>query len=495
MANTQYNKNTNNTKHKTLATTITLTLILAISIGLTSCATTSSTGMVGDSVLNISVFRTADNLSKNQGDDPEAFAQKIPHSKTLQNSLVTYTYGLNKHAINYGVKSFATDGRYFVTLFENGNIITNSNTCEQVDVSGNPRSIRLSGGVLSIYTDKNRVVDFSIYDCQTLAERTVNDGKYTLAGIFSVVISGSDARLYLPGSMQVYSTITMPQSILAIYPSADGKNLYVLDERSNIALYNIEKKKIIDGAQIGYILTGATASFAHITNNNKPAGVLQLVIPKMNFLQYYFIDLEIEGMFSPTLRYSGNIEANMCFFSQGEPTLQCDGLVFTNNTWVPVPGMNDNFAYINNYTYYVSNNVLYATNLKYNYKQEINTNWNIPKACISSGNIYFKDLDAINKKYNIQKDTLTKGTKPRRCTTVSYNKNTATYELNENTAYNFAQDVTPENTEGERGKLFLRKIGRSYYYFYTEEADSGETNTNANADADANTLVATKGNE
>ncbi len=478
-----------NTKHKILTTTATLTLILAISIGLTSCATTSSTGMVGDSVLNISVFRTADNLSKNQGDDPEAFAKKIPHSKTLQNALVSYRYGINKHAINYGVKSFATDGRYFVTLFENGNIITNSNTCEQVDINGNPRSILLSGGVLSIYTDKNRVVDFSIYDCQTLAERTVNDGKYTLAGIFSVVISGSEARLYLPGSMQVYATINMPQSILAIYPSADGKNLYVLDERSNIALYNIEKKKIIDGAQIGYILTGATASFAH-TNNNS-AGVLQLVIPKMNFLQYYFIDLEIEGMFSPTLRYSGNIDANMCFFSQGEPTLQCDGLVFTNNTWVPVPGINANFAYINNYTYYVNNNVLYATNLKYNYKQEINTNWNIPKACLNNGNIYFKDLDGINKKYNIQEDTLTKGTKPRRCTTVAYNKATATYELNGNTAYNFAQDVTPQNTEEQSGTLFLRKLGRAYYYFYTDETDGNATNLNTNNSS----LVAAKGNK
>lgn len=439
-------------------------------LGLTSCATTSSTGMVGDSVLNISVFRAADSLSKYQGDDPEELSQKMPQSETLQKSLVSYTYGINKHAITYGVKSFATDGRYFVTLLQNGDITTNSNTCPVVEINGNPQSILLSGGVLSIYTDRNRVVDFSIYDCQMLVERTVNDGKYTLAGIFSVVISGSQARLYLPGSKQVYSTIQMPQSILAIYPSIDGKNLYVLDQRSNIALYNIEQKRVIDGAQIGYILTGATASFSHEKNvtgkNNKEHGVLQLVIPQTNYLQYYLIDLEIEGMFSPTLRYSGNIDANMCFFSQGDPALQCDGLVFTNDTWVPVPGINANFAYINKYIYYTQKDTLYATDLKYYYEQSINTNWRLPKGCISSGNLYFQDLDGVNKKYNILTENLTRGTKPRKCTAAEYNPKTATYTLNNQVAYQFAQEITPPDEQNKGLSLFLRKIGRSYHYYY-----------------------------
>lgn len=447
---------------------------------LTSCATKSPTGMLGDSVLNISVFRAADNLSKNEGANPEAFAQRLPQSEIIKNSLVSYTYTINKHAVTYGVKSFATNGRYFITLFQNGDILTNSNSCPSVEVSGNPQSILLSGGVLSVYTDKNRVVDFSVYDCQVLTERTINDGKYTLAGIFSVVISGSEARLYLPGSKQVYAVIGMPQSILAIYPSVDGKSLYVLDERSNIALYNIEEKRVIDGAQIGYILTGATASFAHeVGDDKKSRGVLQLVIPKVNYLQYYLIDLEIEGMFSPVLRYSGNIDANMCFFSQGDPTLQCDGLVFTNNTWVPVPGINANFAYINDNIYYTKDNTLYTTDLRYNYEEAINTNWRLPKGCIREGSFYFQDLDGINKRYSIATQNLSRSEKPRRCTATDYDTSTATYTLNNQDVYQFAQDVTPTPEKGgdtvasgednPEGSLFLRRVGRSYYYYYSGE--------------------------
>ena len=448
-------------------------IIPLLAITLVSCAQKPNSNMLGDTILNISIFRATSNLSDQI--DPLTFAQQLPETKLLQQSLVIYNYELNRYPLIHQVDSFATDSRYFIVMANNGEIFTNSNSCQTLPLKNNPLSMILGTGVLSAYMAGNKVVDYSIFDCEELIERTVTNGKYTLAGIFSTIIDGNSIQLYLPGSEVVYDQISMPNNILAIYPSQDGKHLYIIDDRSNISLYSIEEKRFVDGAQMGLQLVGATAKFSHGENaNGEPSGKLQIIIPQISQLQYYLIDLELGGVFSPTLANSGSIDANLCFFSQATPTVACDDLVLTSGgDWVPVPGLGLNFAYINDFLYYINNSTIYVSDLEYTYKQSIETNWRIPQACTVDGSVYFTDFDGIEKAYSIADGTLSATDKPRRCSTLSYRSQDAAYYLADTLIFQFADDVTPaleetdtaETPTDSEQKLFLRVIGRSYYYF------------------------------
>ena len=433
--------------------------ILCISI-LASCAAKKSEDILGRNAAGGSYFKDmVDNVSFENIESPQNFEKSFPKSELILNGVVIFKYKYVTRKVADNVTNFSFDNNSLIFV-KNNLLITGEEYCESIQLHSAISDLKLSSGF--IMTTKGS--DINIYSIKNCGKIFSLKRKYRkVAFRYPYIIQYGEKKFVINkiGSQEPFLSGGLKSKIRSMHYS-DGF-IYFHDKKDRIIplLLITTASGQGSGKFLKPLKSKGKINSARFYKNSL------FVNSEADFIKYNLNSGKITLEKKLSLDNISNVDKNDCRIIPENGVL-CGKKVYSfkrerflnagSAEKVVLDG--DNFIALNNRLL----NITYMD--KKRYIKEISLNRPDMALCRSGSFYFFRDIDSkIRKIDSVSYTSEIAGSIPDNCSGAYRFDNGSFYSESGKKVMSVASKVSESKTH----IMFLRKIGKDYYYFFRKK--------------------------